>query len=109
MKFKTKKELAERLMNGERWRVIGNKDWCFYNEDGITELPFKVSEYEWKWCDGETEWEQDIPKNIITIEKWLCRDVDGEYYTKESSNLDAYKGLYKIKLLDSYEVEIEGE
>jgi hypothetical protein len=97
-------------MDGERWRVVGYY-WCHYDES--KQNPFRYANTKmnisWCFCDGETEWEQDILKNIITIEKWLCRDVDGEYYTKESSNLDAYKGLYKIKLLDSYEVEIEGE
>ena len=64
--------------------------------------------------DGGLCWDWDTydyrikePKQKVTIEKWLCRDNNGDYIIVESSN-DKYK-LYeyeKVKLIESYEVEL---
>ena len=42
-------------------------------------------------------------KKTITIEKWLCKNGDNSYYTVETNDISGYE---KVKLLDSYEVEI---
>ena len=42
-------------------------------------------------------------KNTITIEKWLCKDGNDSYYISEVSDISGYE---KVKLLESYEVEL---
>ena len=48
------------------------------------------------------------PKQKVTIEKWLIKDVNnGEYFIMESSEIETYYKHYKqIKLIESYEVEL---
>jgi hypothetical protein len=71
MKFNTKKELAERLMDGEKWRVVGHSFYCFYSEIDGGSSPFRCSDgyamgIRWNFCDSKKEWEQviDKPKTI---------------------------------------------
>ena len=47
------------------------------------------------------------PKQVVAIEKWLCKGVDNEYYIVEgfANQLRKYEGN-KVKLLDTYEVEL---
>ena len=52
------------------------------------------------------------PKQVVVIEKWLCYDnLSKSYSIAEESNIDGYISddrayLSKIKLLDTYEVEL---
>ena len=52
------------------------------------------------------------PKQVVTIEKWLIYDnLSKSYSIAEESNIDCYISddrayLSKVKLLDTYEVEI---
>ena len=57
----------------------------------------------WNW--GDFEYRIKEPKQKVTIEKWLVKDTDGVYRIIETSMADK---LYfkKIKLLDTYEVEL---
>ena len=48
------------------------------------------------------------PKQKVTIEKWLCRNNQGEFIAIETSNINGYEYHKKVKLLESYEVEIIG-
>ena len=47
------------------------------------------------------------PKQVVSIEKWLCKSIYNEYYIVEgfADQLRKYEGN-KVKLLDTYEVEI---
>ena len=46
-------------------------------------------------------------KQKVTIEKWLCRDSkQEEFVIIETSNADKYKQYEKVKLIESYEVEL---
>ena len=63
--------------------------------------------------DGKLCWDWDKfdyrikePKQKVTIEKWLCEDKQGEYLIRETSNIDGYLTIKKIKLIESYEVEL---
>ena len=63
--------------------------------------------------DGDLSWGWDTfkyrikeQKQIVTIEKWLLKDVEANYYVVQTSNIDAFNGDEKIKLLDTYEVEL---
>lgn len=63
--------------------------------------------------DGELCWNWDEFKyrikkeKRVVIEKWLIKDVNSsEHRIIESSNVDEYKRYEKIKLIESYEVEL---
>ena len=57
------------------------------------------------WNFDDFEYRIKEPKQKVTIEKWLVKDTDGVYIIIETSMADE---LYfkKIKLLDTYEVEL---
>ena len=58
------------------------------------------------WNFDDFEYRIKEPKQKVTIEKWLCRDRQGDFIVIEILNSDNY-GLYeKIKLIESYDVEI---
>ena len=61
----------------------------------------------WDW-DTFTYRIKPKPKQVVVIEKWLLREINGRYETKETSDIDDYIDGYwtKIKLLDTYEVEL---
>ena len=44
-------------------------------------------------------------KQKVTIEKWLLKDYEDNYYVVQSSNIDKFNDDDKIKLLETYEVE----
>ncbi len=46
------------------------------------------------------------PKQKVTIEKWLCTANQGYFAVIETSDIDAYIYHKKVKLLESYEVEL---
>ena len=56
----------------------------------------------WDWVTYRYRIKQ--PK--IIIEKWLCRDKEGDYAVIESSNIDKFITYTKVKLIKIYEVEI---
>ena len=63
--------------------------------------------------DGDMSWNWDTykyrikeQKQIVTIEKWLCRNGQGDYAIIESTNVNQYKTYEKVKLLETYEVEL---
>ena len=60
----------------------------------------------WDWNNNDYRIKPK-PKQVIAIEKWLCKGVDNEYYIVEgfANQLRKYEGN-KVKLLDTYEVEI---
>ena len=58
----------------------------------------------WNWNDFDYRIKE--PKQKVTIEKWLCKDKQGEYAVIESSNIDNYTLYEKVKLIESYEVEL---
>ena len=63
--------------------------------------------------DGDLGWDREDfdyrikePEQKVTIEKWLCRDKQGDFLVIEISNTDNYKQYEKVKLIKSYEVEL---
>lgn len=42
-------------------------------------------------------------KQKVTIEKWLCKSGENSFYIHEGTDAD---GLEKLKLLETYEVEL---
>ena len=57
----------------------------------------------WNWASFDYRIKKE--KRVV-IEKWLCKDKEGEYVIIDSSNVDKYKTHTKVKLMEIYEVEI---
>ena len=58
----------------------------------------------WNWNDFDYRIKEERQK--VTIEKWLFRDKQGDFLVIEISNADNYKQYEKVKLIESYEVEL---
>ena len=64
--------------------------------------------------DGDLGWDWDNfkyrikeQKQKVTIEKWLMQDtIDKEYRIIETSLVDSLINFKKVKLIESYEVEL---
>ena len=59
----------------------------------------------WDWDNYDYRIKEQ--KQKVTIEKWLIKDVNSsEHRIIESSNVDEYKRYEKVKLIESYEIEL---
>ena len=58
------------------------------------------------WNFDDFEYRKKEPKQKVTIEKWLCQDKQGDYLIRETSNIDGYLTIKKLKLIESYEIEL---
>ena len=59
----------------------------------------------WNWHDFDYRIKE--PKEKVTIEKWLMQStIDKEYRIFETSLVDTVVNFNKIKLIESYEVEL---
>ena len=58
----------------------------------------------WDWYTFEYRIKE--PKQKVTIEKWLCTANQGYFTVIETSDIDAYIYHDKVKLLETYEVEL---
>ena len=60
----------------------------------------------WDWNNNDYRIKPKL-KQVVSIEKWLCKSIYNEYYIVEdfANQLKKYEGN-KIKLLDIYEVEL---
>ncbi len=45
-------------------------------------------------------------KQKVTIEKWLCQNIKGDFVVIITSNIDGYEYHKKVKLIETYEVEL---
>ena len=105
----TTKEAIQAMLDGKKVVPSGWSDGLyimfngthFIREDG-NQFLFGSLEYDWEI------YEEPKPKQVIVIEKWLLREINGRYETKETSDVDDYIDGYwtKVKLLDTYEVEL---
>ena len=61
----------------------------------------------WDWDTYDYRIKEPKLKAIrVTIEKWLCRDKHEDLIIIETSNIDNYTPYEKVKLIESYEVEL---
>ena len=59
----------------------------------------------WNWSDYKYRIKE--PKQKVTIEKWLMQStIDKEYRIIETSLVDKVVNFKKVKLIESYEVEL---
>ena len=86
-------EIMTHYLNGGEVECVekGNDNW-----EIVTKPLWNFDDYNYRIKE---------PKQKVTIEKWLVKDTDGVYRIIETSMADK---LYfkKIKLLDTYEVEL---
>ena len=85
-------EIMQHFANGGKIEICKNNKWS-----DITNPEFK------DWNFAIYGFRIKKQKNTITIEKWLCKDGNGSYYISEGSDISGYG---KVKLLESYEVEL---
>ena len=60
--------------------------------------------YLFNFCDYKYRIKE--PKQKVTVEKWLCIDDYEEYIIIEVVSISTYNNINKIKLIESYEVEL---
>ena len=84
-----------------------------FKRDGEIEHREKWTNNEWEksttptWDWKTYEYRIIEPKQIITIEKWLCLDNQGGFVVIETPNIEEYRYITeKVKLIESYEVEL---
>ncbi len=84
-----------------------------YDNGGEVEYKGKNEEdTEWGLCDYPI-WDWNIfkyrikeQKQKVTIEKWLCQDRQNDYIVVETSSIEKYVLYKKVKLIETYEVEL---
>ena len=74
---------VEKLCEPDDWYIVAKPLWDWKNDC------YRIKE----------------KKKTVTIEKWLIKLGD-TYYIKETSNINAYFEREKIKLIETYEVEV---
>ena len=94
MELKEQIEIMTHYLNGGEIECVekGNDNW------EIVTKPL------WNFDDFEYRIKETKPK--VTIERWLCRSEQGEFIAIETSDIDAYINLKKVKLLKTYKIEL---
>ena len=77
-------ELSSKRGSGYHWATVTSPSW------------------DWDYFDYRIK-EQ---KSKVTMEKWLCINNQGVYAVIESSNVDMYGVYERVKLMESYEIEL---
>ena len=98
-------KLSEMIKVMEHFKNGGEVEYYSVKEDDYSSWTKCVNPL-WDWLDYKYRIKE--PKQKVTIEKWLIKDVNnGEYFIMESSEIETYYKHYKqIKLIESYEVEL---
>ena len=103
----TTKEAIQAMLEGKKVRATNwEKEYYiqFSENAGFIDESLAVT-----YVTPEEDWEiYEEPKQTVTVEKWLCLD-GGFYFTLEGSfdfinDYNSY--ITKVKLLDTYEVEL---
>lgn len=92
MELKEMIKVMQHYADGGEVEVYKNDRWTI----GVNPI--------WDWDNFDYRIKE--PKQKVTIEKWLCRNNQGEFIAIETSNINLYEYHKKIKLIESYEVEL---
>ena len=90
------KEMIKVMQHYENGGVVQRCNFGSHNYSDIT-----TEGYLFNFCDYKYRIKE--PKQEVIIEKWLCKSGENSFYIHEGTNAD---GLEKVKLLDTYEVEL---
>ena len=97
MKLKEMIKIMEHYDNGG---AIQRCNFGSHNYSDIT-----TEGYLFNFCDYKYRIKE--PKQKVTIEKWLMRSIlDGEFRIIETSLVDTVTSFKKVKLLETYEIEL---
>ena len=58
----------------------------------------------WDWSSLQYRIKEQ--KQKVAIEKWLCQDRKNDYIVVETSSIEKYVLYKKVKLIETYEVEL---
>ena len=94
------KEMIKVMQHFEDGGVIQRCNFGSHNYSDIT-----TEGYLFNFCDYKYRIKE--PKQKVTIEKWLMQStIDKEYRIIETSLVDSLINFKKVKLIESYEVEL---
>ena len=85
----------------------GGEVEAYFTEDGCPGW-YDEDDPSWNWFDYD--FRIKLPKKTVTIEKWLTYNkMYDAYNVLETSKIDVMGNslIEKVKLLDSYDVEVE--
>lgn len=93
------KTIEEQIKVMQHFANGGEVEYTNYNDKWE-----KASAPMWDWCNCDYRIKEE--KKTITIEKWLCKNKLHIYYIVESSDIDSFHKNEKVKLLETYKVEL---
>lgn len=103
----TTKEAIQSMLDGKKVTPVG---WtqpihiyfngAYFATNDNKQYLFGSLEYDWEI------YEEPKPKQIVVIEKWLCSVVEDSYYVIEGTKEFMSGRSEKVKLLDTYEIEL---
>ena len=93
------KEMIKVMQHYENGGVIQRCNFGSHNYSDMT-----TEGYLFNFCDYKYRIKE--PKQKVIIEKWLCQNGQGNYAIIESTNVNQYNSYEKVKLIESYEVEL---
>ena len=95
-------ELKEMIKVMDHFKNGGVVQRCNFGSHNYSDIT--TEGYLFNFCDYKYRIKPE--KQKVTIEKWLFRDKQGDFLVIEISNADNYKQYEKVKLIESYEVEL---
>lgn len=93
------KEMIKVMQHYDNGGVVQRCNFGSHSYSDIT-----TEDYLFNFCDYNYRIKEQ--KQKVTIEKWLCQNGQGNYAIIESTNVNQYKSYEKVKLIESYEVEL---
>ena len=104
----TTKEAIQAMLDGKKVRDVKwvPEEYIYISEgDIVCEKGTKLHSFNVANTDWEI-YEEPKPKQIVVIEKWLCSVVEDSYYVIECTKEFMSGCSEKVKLLDTYEIEL---
>ena len=96
-------ELREMIKVMQHFENGGEVEYREKDSDKEWGIPFPT----WNWEDFEYLIKEQKQKQKVTIEKWLMQDtIDKEYRIIETSLVDSFMNFKKVKLIESYEIDL---
>ena len=101
-------ELKEMIKVMQHYDNGGEIEYSTDNFNTIVGTASKKSVGDLTWDWSTFKYRIKEPKQKVTIEKWLMRDNTGYCFVLEgnSSYFEGYQNITKVKLLETYEVEL---
>ena len=103
----TTKEAIQAMLDGKKVRAenweegyyVHFSDLAGFLDESLA-LTYITPEYDWEI------YEEPKPKQTVVIEKWLCKGEEGFVVLEVDNSFQISYDYEKVKLLDTYEVEL---